>query len=354
MADRGDTHYHVPNLNLWFLISSVLLTISVVWTVIDDWNAEWKNYQRDFVQVELALEQSKFAELERQGAVAEQERLQALVEAAQEQLDSKQAELKQAERAEYEAKERRFKAEQDVKGAKGDDSWARQLAEVRIIADDQVFENELDEMESRAAMTSKLQLIFEDADSEYQEAKDRTASIQSGVAAANEALAAGTADLRLITRRIDALDPQELDIKAADFIRDFPGLDFVDPKLKVQKYVLDDLTFELNFTKKTRIDMCTTCHMGVERTGFEDAPQPHTTHPRRRTPRARSAARSATAAQARPSPSSTPTTGPATRKRRRPGTTTITSTSSTTGTIPCWLRRTWRRAVCSATRPRWS
>jgi len=280
MADRGDTHYHVPNLNLWFLISSVLLTISVVWTVIDDWNAEWKNYQRDFVQVELALEQSKFAELERQGAVAEQERLQALVEAAQEQLDSKQAELKQAERAEYEAKERRFKAEQDVKGAKGDDSWARQLAEVRIIADDQVFENELDEMESRAAMTSKLQLIFEDADSEYQEAKDRTASIQSGVAAANEALAAGTADLRLITRRIDALDPQELDIKAADFIRDFPGLDFVDPKLKVQKYVLDDLTFELNFTKKTRIDMCTTCHMGVERTGFEDAPQPHTTHPR--------------------------------------------------------------------------
>ena len=29
MADRGDTHYHVPTLNLWFLVSSLLLLISL-------------------------------------------------------------------------------------------------------------------------------------------------------------------------------------------------------------------------------------------------------------------------------------------------------------------------------------
>ena len=45
MADRGDTHYHVPTLNNWFLISSLLL-VSIAWMVIDDWNAPWKNYQR--------------------------------------------------------------------------------------------------------------------------------------------------------------------------------------------------------------------------------------------------------------------------------------------------------------------
>ena len=45
MADRGDTHYHVPSLNNWFLVSSFFLLATVVWTVIDDWNAEWKTYQ---------------------------------------------------------------------------------------------------------------------------------------------------------------------------------------------------------------------------------------------------------------------------------------------------------------------
>ena len=48
MADRGDTHFHVPTLNKWFLLSSVFLLGTVVWTVIDDWAAEWKVYQREF------------------------------------------------------------------------------------------------------------------------------------------------------------------------------------------------------------------------------------------------------------------------------------------------------------------
>ena len=53
MADRGDTHYHVPTLNLWFLVSSLLLLISVVWMMLDDWNAPWKVYQREFRAIEL-------------------------------------------------------------------------------------------------------------------------------------------------------------------------------------------------------------------------------------------------------------------------------------------------------------
>jgi hypothetical protein len=52
MADRGDTHYKVSNLNRWFLISSVLLLVSSIWMVWDDWAAEWKPYQREFRSIE--------------------------------------------------------------------------------------------------------------------------------------------------------------------------------------------------------------------------------------------------------------------------------------------------------------
>jgi len=44
--------------------------------------------------------------------------------------------------------------------------------------------------------------------------------------------------------------------------------------------VLADLTFELNFTTKTRIDMCTTCHMGIGDGAYAEEKQPFTSHPR--------------------------------------------------------------------------
>ena len=61
MADRGDTHYHVPTLNLWFLVSSMLLLISVLWMVIDDWNAPWKAYQREFRAIDLERANAELA-----------------------------------------------------------------------------------------------------------------------------------------------------------------------------------------------------------------------------------------------------------------------------------------------------
>jgi hypothetical protein len=52
----------------------------------------------------------------------------------------------------------------------------------------------------------------------------------------------------------------------ANVIRDeVPGLDFIGPSILVNKVVLENLTFELNFTKKRRIDMCHTCHVGIDR-----------------------------------------------------------------------------------------
>ena len=62
MADRGDTHYHVRKLNLWFTLSSLLLLVSAVWMVLDDWARGWKHYQREFRQIEIARASDPTAE----------------------------------------------------------------------------------------------------------------------------------------------------------------------------------------------------------------------------------------------------------------------------------------------------
>src|SRR5262249_33560603 len=93
-------------------------------------------------------------------------------------------------------------------------------------------------------------------------------------------LKSSTKDLDLVETKVAKLDPEAAPAKIANTIRDFPGLDFIGPNLKVQKVVLANLTFELNFTKKKRIDMCMSCHMGIDRAGYDDEKQPFKSHPR--------------------------------------------------------------------------
>ena len=44
---------HIPTLNRWFLFASAFFTLTMVWTVLDDASAEWKDYQREFRAMEL-------------------------------------------------------------------------------------------------------------------------------------------------------------------------------------------------------------------------------------------------------------------------------------------------------------
>lgn len=289
MADRGDTHYHVPTLNWWFLGSSAFFLLTMVWTVVDDWDAEWKNYQRDFRALELQLQQDALAAAEAEGALLTEEQLQAKVDAAQAALDEKGDELAEAEhQADIVLKEERFVAEEAFKKAKSIQGWEAWVTEKRLLSESKKADDpaEFDAEWIRAQMAGymgdvyELELAFQEKDGIWQEAVANVEALKAELSAAEADLAAGTRDLTRIREKIDNLDPAELPKQAANIVRDFPGLDFIGPNLKVEKFVLDHITFNLNFTKKPRIDMCTTCHMGMERPEFADAPQPHTAHPR--------------------------------------------------------------------------
>lgn len=289
MADRGDTHYHVPTLNLWFLGSSAFFLLTMVWTVVDDWDAEWKNYQRDFQELELEMARAEAAELERRGALETEEELRNQVEAAREAVTQREDELEEAREEAFVLKEERFVAEEAFKRAKSVLGWETFKAEREVLErkkkaeDPERFDADWMEQELLApyvARVNERQLEFERADAAYRKAEERVARLEEEVIEAEAALSAGTRDMDQVREKIESLDPSAVPEQVANVVRDFPGLDFIDPTLEVQKYVLEDITFNLNFTTKPRIDMCTTCHMGIDREGFEDAPQPHTSHPR--------------------------------------------------------------------------
>jgi cytochrome c2 len=282
MADRGDTHYPTLTLNRWFAISSIVFLITVVWMVIDDWNAEWKVDQREFRALDLRKAEEAKTALEQAGVLDKKAELEAKVAEAKSLADQHKSDLEALRREILDKKEVRYKKEQALKSLKGQYAMARYRFDELVYK--KVAESEIaSTQKSLEAMDSELQaadLAFAQASAEVDAAQAKYDAIEKAVSDAEKALNVGTTDLARVEKKIDQLDPTDSAVRLANFVRDFPGLDFVGPNLKIQKYVLPNLTFELNFTKKRRIDMCTTCHMAVDRAGFEKDENPFATHPR--------------------------------------------------------------------------
>ena len=281
MADRGDTHYFTPTLNKWFLFSSLAFLATSLWMMVADWNRPWKDYQRQYRERDLAKVRATLDALETPEARQGETALQAAVDAARKDLAARQKELEQAEAEEFAVNGELYVKDQAAKFAKADYDWTRYLVEEhrRAIGDLNADQAKLDTASDAVQSTA---LAKEEVEAKHTAAKAKTAEILDRVTVAEKALAAGTRDQDRLRKRVEQLAPSDRAVVLADKLRDAPGLDFIGPLLKVQKVVLDKLTFELNFTKTIRVDMCTSCHMASDREGWAEADdaEPLRSHPR--------------------------------------------------------------------------
>jgi cytochrome c2/transcriptional regulator with XRE-family HTH domain len=279
MADRGDTHYRVASLNLWFAVSSLLLLVATVWMMLNDWNRPWKQYQREFRRIEIAQVQGQEKELEQKGGLATEAELQRAVEQAQAESAQKQSELDAALERQRLAKGELWRITEEAKKRKAEFNWERFLAEEeRLHTGDPNYgaeQIEAGEKKMNAAIGEQ-----QEAEQGFAKAQQEVASLTGKSDKARAALVAGTRDLDRLRKKLEQMQPSDGAAKVVSVIRDAPGIDFIGPTLKVNKVVLDNLTFELNFTKSKRIDMCHTCHLGIDRAGFEAEKNPFKTHPR--------------------------------------------------------------------------
>ncbi len=284
MADRGDTHYHVSTLNKWFLLSSFLLLASIAWMVLDDWAASWKDHQRKFFAMDAEKAREELAAQEMQAALADEERLAAVVGRAESELEDRRAQIEPAQK-ELRLKKAELDRLTDVeKAAKQEYNWEKYVYEEEVLhardAGQQIDPALRERFREFEAALNAATAEREGSEAIWLEAKAEVDAAYASITDAEQTLASATKDLDLLRTKLNKLDPDAAPEVIANAIRDFPGLDFVDPKYKVRKVVPADLTVELNFMRGRRIDMCETCHLGMERPDFEDAPQPYAPHPR--------------------------------------------------------------------------
>jgi len=63
-------------------------------------------------------------------------------------------------------------------------------------------------------------------------------------------------------------------------MRNAPFIDYLDPTIKIRQYVISNVTNDMYFQQIPKIDRCTTCHVFIDKPGYEDQANPYKTHPK--------------------------------------------------------------------------
>ncbi len=275
MAKKSPILYSVSKTFIWFTLISLLLTASLVGIVWTDYSREWKVWQKKFVELKL---QKTREDLKKSEQVLDKKKMDELEKSLKQAQDNFNA-----HREEYEKLQKEINS-LDSKIAKAkaayqtqkqyEDSYRYYLEETRLHKDKKAleYETKLKDLFPRVAELKQKQEAFE------KEKEEKLAAL----AKFEEKRKTLQKEIDKMLEEKNRLEKREKKLRPS-LVKDVlnaPMLDFIAPTLQIQQVVLEDLQDDYHFAKVQKVDRCTTCHLGIDQKGFENAPQPFRTHPK--------------------------------------------------------------------------
>ena len=256
---------------LW-LLGAALLCVGALWAIMDDslMRRPWKLYQREFFHVQKQQALDELARIEK--GLASDERYREV----KRRLEEVSAELESGEAAAKLAAARRRleKAQADEAAADLQLRFVKSELEAAWYEYDRAVETGGSVEQARRARDRLIE-ARKGREAEWQKAKAVVARVQAEIdeiEAPKKKLEAELADLAKERRAIETkLDGMKTKI----------GLLSVERIPTIRQIVLPD--FDLNNFEQPvdRVDRCTSCHIGIDKKGFEGLEQPLATHPKR-------------------------------------------------------------------------
>src|SRR5215208_6857426 len=279
MAEKkGVGHaYNIDFLNVVFAASSLFLFLSVIWMVWDDFDRDWKNTQRRFAQLEYqvtqeqrqkamqSVDKNKIAQLEAQKTTAAQ------------QIKANQAKVDELEKKLAEADKTLFRATLDYNYMKATYDQDRYDFETARVADPNASSTRKKQQraEEEQKQLAELNLAMEKATADKAEIQKQLGQYTAQAAAAQKQIEELQMEQNRLGKRLNVLAPSP----TKRYFRDAPLLDFMAPTLKVQQIILPNVVDDVNFIRVPKMDRCQTCHLAIDKKGYEKYPQPFKTHP---------------------------------------------------------------------------
>ena len=262
-------------MNRAFALSSIALLLVLLWMLFADYARDWKLFQAQFNRIDVEKTRAAITAAESSVDAAKLDQIKASLQAADADLVSRKADLATAQAELARESAVHYRVDQEFRFTKADlDSMKYEFEEQRA--------HKSPAFAKTKRKLEDLQRLFEQKQQALLAHQEKLDAIQGRI---NEITAkrdqAQAAYDELFKQKARA--ERKLAKVAPDWRRlllNLPMVDFVGPTLKVKQVVLPDLKNDVNFLQIPRVDRCMTCHVGINQKGFEDAPQPYTTHPR--------------------------------------------------------------------------
>ncbi len=324
----SDTLYDMPTLNRLFLASSLLLLVTTVWMAWQDYDRNWKGYQRSFSGIALKRAENEAKQIETaisRGSGPELELLERGIDAAKQKFQDadwatieKDLEAKygeewpvvknglEAARKELAANENKIKDIEEKRGAlkgplektvqrfqfeKSEADTFKFQAESAGIKLDHVKEHiaelkakndpglahaeaelpgvEKDMLAARARFDEKNKSTIE-AKREWEKLVDEDNAHNREI----EKFLKNSVGLEKSIAKVQAdliTKKRQIAKLQPSWQKELlaaPGVDFIAPPIKIEQLILPHFKEDLNFSEVFKVDRCTTCHLAIDKKGW--------------------------------------------------------------------------------------
>lgn len=318
---QDDRFYKGDTLLKWFAISSICMFVFTLWMVLDDFGREWKGYQREF----FAIQQKKYDAWiqDAKGKVDENKlkELEAEVKKADEALATKKSDISRIEKElvtlrtrdknmtsrfqtekaiydvrkyEYEAAYGHKKAEEALEESEAEAAKAAQSAkagegkpegEAKAHAETPPEKPEAPLSPKAKAAYEKLEKLWDKVVALKNTANEATQAVEDKQKELDAIYAERTKiekDLKKTRLDLDLLiaGKKGSELTLQKVLRSAPIIDMANPTFRLQQIVLPTIRDDVYFAQVQKVDRCTTCHLAIDKAGYEDQPNPYKTHPR--------------------------------------------------------------------------
>ena len=276
MAEKkGVGHaYNVDFLNVVFAASSLFLFLSVIWMVWDDYDRDWKNTQRRFAQLEYQVTQAQLQQAQRSVDRNKLSQLQAQEQAARKNVQANQARVDELQMKVKEADNKLYRATLDMQYMKATYDQDRYDFEAsRAAGTGNVAKKQQVTLEEGRKL-DELELARQKAEAEKGDLQKQLGQYTGQVATLQKQIEELQAEQTRLGKRLSVIAPN-----FKDKIRNAPLMDFMAPTIKIQQVILPNVVDDVNFIRVPKMDRCQTCHLAIDKKGYEKYPQPFTTHP---------------------------------------------------------------------------
>jgi mono/diheme cytochrome c family protein len=265
-------------LNVLFALSSIGLLLAFTWMIWADYDRGWKHYQTEFSKLEVKTTESQIAALSQSGAVQIQS-IQAELKKGDEEIAARQKDVNAAQAEVDRLKNGAvYRTDQNFRFTKAEIDVARYEYEDAALHKQPSTDKKkahLAELEKRWA---ELRIKRDEALALQSDAEAKLKELEKTRLDAEAKQKASLGDLTRLQDKLGHINPVGFN-RVVTLVRNLPVLDMANPSLRINQIMPANLFDDVILTVTPKVDRCTTCHLGIDKKGYEKADQPYRSHP---------------------------------------------------------------------------